>query len=403
MPNARVNACFLLACALAACGSEPVKEAEKAEEQALVRVAPATLQKVQREIPTTGFLESEHRDEISARVAGRIRSLPADTGTKVTKGQLLAELDDREALSAIEQLRVQLDARKVDEGLAELEVEAAARRVEKMTLEARKAKAEYERQASMAKEFVSPKALDESQITWQAAEQAAKVAEFNRRKSELELKRLGSTLAELEAKIRENEVRLEHHRIVAPFDGVIVTRMVADGANIAAGTKLFEIIDPRNLVAYLDRPQSELELVRNAREVRFTTDAIPGREFAADVDLVSPSIRRETGHFRVRMRVRADDAQLLLHGMFVRARILAEEQREALMVPKAAMLSEGNVAVVMAVRGGKATRVDLDPGLELQDRVECRNRGDGGLQPGEMVIVSGHEDLKNQSPVRVAQ
>lgn len=403
MPNARLTARMLLVCALAACSTETVQEKAASADPALVRVAPATLEKVQREIPTTGFLESEHRDDISARVAGRIRSLPADTGTKVTKGQLLAELDDREALSAIEQLRVQLDARKVDEGLAQLEVEAAARRVEQMTLEARRARAEYDRQASMDKEFVSPKALEEAEITWRGAEQATQVAEFNRRKSELELKRLGSTLAELSAKIRENEVRLEHHRVVAPFDGVIVERMVADGANIAAGTKLFEIIDPRNLVAYLDRPQSELELVRHAREVRFTTDAIPGREFAADVDLVSPAIRRETGHFRVRMRVREADAQLLLHGMFVRARILAEEQREALMVPKAAMLSEGNVAVVMAVRGGKATRVDLDPGLELQDRVECRNRGDGGLQPGEMVIVSGHEDLKNQSPVRVAQ
>lgn len=72
------------------------------------------------------------------------------------------------------------------------------------------------------------------------------------------------------------------------------------------------------------------------------------------------------------------------------------------MVPKAAVLSEGDVSVVMVVRDGKAMRVDLDPGLELQDEIECKNRGESGLKPGELVITSGHEDLKDQSPVAVA-
>ena len=142
---------------------------------------------------------------------------------------------------------------------------------------------------------------------------------------------------------------------------------------------------------------------RTAKAVTFVADAMPGREFSADIDLISPVIDRESGHFRMRMRVRAADTRTLVHGMFVRARIRAENLREALMVPKAAVLSEGEISVVMVVRDGKATRVDLDPGLELQDWLECRNRGAAGLQPGELVITSGHEDLKDQSAVTVAK
>ena len=82
---------------------------------------------------------------------------------------------------------------------------------------------------------------------------------------------------------------------------------------------------------------------------------------------------------------------------------LTEEQRTALMVPKAAVLSEGEVSVVLAVREGKAYRINLDPGLELEAWVECRNRGDDGLHDGDLVIVSGHEDLRDQAPVEVVE
>jgi multidrug efflux pump subunit AcrA (membrane-fusion protein) len=89
--------------------------------------------------------------------------------------------------------------------------------------------------------------------------------------------------------------------------------------------------------------------------------------------------------------------------VFVRARILTESLREALMVPKLAVLAEGERSIVFAVRDGIARKVVLDPGLEERDAIECRNRGDDGLQPGELVIVSGHEDLKDQSRIEVSK
>jgi membrane fusion protein, multidrug efflux system len=377
--------------------------AAKAEQPALVRVAKAELRMVRREIRTTGFLESEHQAAVTSRVAGRIRELAADEGTRVKAGALLAAIDDREAQSALEQLRVQLGAKSVDKHLAELEVEAAGRRVQQAKLESQKTKAEYDRQASMEKDFVSPKALQDAQLAWLSADQAFKVAEFNERKSNLEVTRIDSDIAELTAKVHENEIKLEDLRIVAPFDGVVVKRYVASGTTIAIGAVLFDMVDPDHLVAWLDRPQGEFELVRKAREVEFTTDAVPGRNFTGDVDLVSPVIERDTGHFRMRIRIRPADTTTLVQGMFIRARILAEELREALVVPKTAVLSEGDVSIVMVVRDGKATRVDLDPGLELQDAIECRNRSAAGLRPGDLVITSGQEDLKDQSAVRVAK
>ncbi|MGE3175305.1 MAG: efflux RND transporter periplasmic adaptor subunit [Planctomycetota bacterium] len=389
---------------LAACSQSRADEVDQPVEEApLVRAVPAELRMVQREIRTTGFLESEHQAQVVSLISGRLLGLHGDVGVEVEKGQLLAEIDDREARSAIEQLVVQRDSKQVDKDLAELEVEAAQRRIAQASFEAQKARAEFDRQAQTDPDYVSPKALQDSELLWQAADAAHKVAEFNARKAELEVTRIGSTIAELQARIDELEVRLEHHRIVAPFAGVLTARHVVEGSTLSAGAVLFDLVDPDHLVAYLDRPQGELDLVRKSRIVTFTTDALPDREFTADVDLVGPMVDRATGHFRLRVRVRPADARTLLHGMFVRAVIRAEELREALMVPKTAVLSEGAVSVVMTVRDDKACRIDLDPGLEQGDLVECRNRGDGGMQPGDLVITEGHEDLEDQAAVRVAQ
>ena len=303
----------------------------------------------------------------------------------------------------MQQLTVQRDAKKLDAELAKLEIEAADRRIAQASFEAQKARAEFDRQKQTLPEFVAPKALQDAELAWQSAAEAVEVAKFNASKARLEVQRIATTVEELQARLDELSVRLDNHRITAPFSGVITKRYVSVGATVGSATPLFDTVDPDHLVAWLDRPQSELDQIQKSKIVTFTSDALPGREFTADVDLVSPVIDRATGHFRLRMRVRRDDARTLVHGMFLRARILAEDLREALMVPKSAVLSEGDTSVLMVARNGKAFRTDLDPGLELDDFVECKNRGSNGLQPGEFVIVAGHEDLEDQAAIRLPQ
>ena len=391
---------------MAACSGSTAGAADKNKEEApvpLVRATAAVLRQVRREIRTTGFLESEQTSTVVSLVSGRLSAIYVDEGTLVTSGQLLASVDDREAKSAIQQLTVQRDGKELDQQLAALEVEAADRRIAQASIEVQKARAEFDRQSQTRAEFVSPKALQDAELAWQSLAETVEVAKFNASKARLEVKRIATTIEELKARIDELNVRLEHHRIAAPFAGVTTSRHVSVGANVGPSTALFEMVDPDHLVAWLDRPQSELDLIRNGKIATFTTDALPGREFTADIDQVSPVVDRLTGHFRLRIRVKPDDARTLLHGMFLRARIQAEDLREALMVPKSAILSEGDAAVVMVARTGKAIRIDLDPGLEQDDWIECKNRGANGLQPGELVIVEGHEDLEDQAAVRLQQ
>ena len=379
--------------------SEPPSPDEQPE---LVAVQAVAMESVQRQIETTGYLESEHRVEVLSKISGKLIEVVVDEGQGVTKGEKLGLLDDREAKAAHLQLVVQRAQADLEWQTRKLTAESAAREVQQAEIERDKTKAEYERNLKIEKGIVPPKTMDEVRFAAEAAVQALQVAEFNERKAGLDVLVAFNRTKELDARIEESNVRLEDHCITSPLDGVIARRYVHGGETIGPSTPLFEVVDPVNLIAWLNRPQKELELVRNAKEVRFTTDSQREHEYIADVDVVRPVVDRETGKFQLRMRVRPEGREKLLPGMFVRARILTEKVRQALMVPKAAVLSEGDRSIVFAVRNGKVYEVDLDPGLELENSIECRNLGDDGLQPGDQVVVSGHADLKDQDPVRVA-
>jgi RND family efflux transporter MFP subunit len=369
----------------------------------LVRVEKAQLREVRREIETTTFLESEHRVVLLSKVSARVLEVPVDEGQVVTKGQLLARLDDREAKSALRQTTTLLEDRRVKAELAELEVEASKRRVEQARLERSRCEADYRRNAEIAEGFIAPKVLEDSRYALDSADQALRVAEFNERKAILDVAAAKNAIEELQAKQEDAQIQLDEHRIVAPFDGVLVTRNVTGGESIGTATELFTITDTSRLIAYLNRPQRELPLLQSAREVHFSTDARPGRDYVADVDLIAPVVDPTTGSFRLRMRVRKEDTAELRPGMFLRARILTESTREALMVPKSAVLADGPLSVVFVVRGDTASKITLDPGLEERLHVECRNRGDDGVQNDDLLVTSGHERLKDQARVEIAK
>jgi RND family efflux transporter MFP subunit len=369
----------------------------------LVRVRALELRKVQGEVRTTGYLEAERQVPIVSKVAGRVLEVRVDEAQRVEKGDVLAVLDDREARTTVQQVEVQIEATALQRDLSSLEADAARGRYQQACIERDKTAAEYKRNAEMEKEYVSPKILEEAKFALDKAEEAVRVAEFDRRKALIGVSTAENKGKELAAKKAEIELAIAEHTIRAPFDGVVVARKIRGGEMVSPQTELFTVADPDDLVAYLTRPQSELALVRNARRVPFTADAYGDTEFVGDVDMLSPVVDQQTGSFRLRIRVRKEDAKKLMSGMFLRARILTEELRDALMVPKAAVLADGEKSVVFAVREGKAIRVALDPGLEERAFVECRNLGDGGLNPGDVVITSGHENLKDQTVVEVGQ
>lgn len=369
----------------------------------LVRVAAVEKRLVRRELENTAYLESEHEVTVFSKVPGRVKEVLVDEGDSVQPDQVLARLDDREAKAALRALEAQLKDRRVRLRLARLEEGNAKRRIEQARIERDRTKAELERQSSIDPSLVSPKVLEEARFAYRNAEEALAVAKANAEKAALDSVAAENAIEELSARIEEQRLRLAEHEIRAHIAGLVTERHIKGGETITSATPLFVITDLQHLIGYVLLPQVQLPHARAAKEVVFTTDAYGDREFKADVDYVSSVVDRATGTFRLRFRVRPGDVALLRPGMFLRVRVLTETKREALMVPKAALLSEGARYVVFVLRDDKVQRVDFEPGLEEQDWIECRNSGDDALRAGDRVVVSGHDGLKDQDRVEVAR
>jgi membrane fusion protein (multidrug efflux system) len=336
-----------------------------------------------------------------------VTAVTVDEGQKVRQGQALATLDDREIQAALEQIRVQLAEKKVRQELALLEADASEYRERQAQTELSRTESDLGRLVQLDPELVSPKDLDDTRYAVSTARDALKVAQFNTRKARLDVGVAEQAVKQLEARGTEVEIQAREHQILAPLAGVVSRRLIKGGEAINAATELFEVVDNAHLVSYLDRPQRELAMVEQARQVSFTTDAYPGRTFTADVDLIGPVVDRATGTFKIRIKVRQDDSAVLRPGLFIKASILTEENRDAIMVPKTAIIADGEDSVVFYVREplgdkGKVRRLRLELGIEDDTAIEVRNRGARSLRAGDLIVVSGHQDLKDQAEVQLS-
>jgi membrane fusion protein (multidrug efflux system) len=289
----------------------------------------------------TATLEAEADAEIIAKVGGEVRRILVEEGDRVKAGQLLAVLDDR-------QLR--LEAAQTRAALA-------------------KAERDFNRQVELhEKGLVSAGA-------------------FESLKYDLDNQRAANDLASL---------NLSYSEIRAPFAGIVSTRHVKLGEELAVGSKVFRVTDPTPLKAAVYVPERELARLKTGQAASISVDALAGRSFPAVVKLVSPTVDAATATFKVTLEVN-DPKGDLKPGMFSRVGIVFERRSETLTIPRIALLDTDGTSNVFVVASGKAEQRAIKTGLSSAGKVEVTD----GLTGTEQVVVVGQNGLKDGNPVRV--
>jgi len=289
----------------------------------------------------TATLEAEADAEIVAKVGGEVRRILVEEGDHVKAGQLLAVLDDR-------QLRLQ--AAQTRAALA-------------------KSERDFNRQVELnQKGLVSAGA-------------------FEGLKYDLDNQRAANDLASLS---------LSYSEIRAPFAGIVSTRHVKLGQELAVGSKIFRVTDPTPLKAAVYVPERELARLKTGQAASISVDALAGRSFPAIVKLVSPTVDAATATFKVTLEVN-DPKGDLKPGMFSRVGIVFERRSETLTIPRIALLDTDGTSNVFVVSSGKAEQRAIKTGLSNAGKIEVTD----GLTGTEQVVVVGQNGLKDGNPVRV--
>jgi len=191
------------------------------------------------------------------------------------------------------------------------------------------------------------------------------------------------------------QLELSYTTVTAPIAGVISQRMIRTGNFVQINTPIFSIVDNARIEATLNVPERELRVLKRGQPVRLQVDALPGETFEGVVERVAPIVESRSGTFRVVTAFAGDEA--LRAGMFGRVRIDYDQRADALVIPRSALLDDGDAPAVFTVRDGKATRVEVELGYVDGAMIEVRS----GLSERDPVVTAGKVALREGSTVQI--
>ncbi|MCB1169047.1 MAG: efflux RND transporter periplasmic adaptor subunit [Leptospiraceae bacterium] len=217
------------------------------------------------------------------------------------------------------------------------------------------------------------------------------------------------------AKLQRESARqmLSEATIRAPIEGVVARRNKEPGEAIEAGKPFLSIVSTDKLLVTTSIPEKELPYIQKGQLALMSADAYPSVEFEGKIRRISPVVDPKTRTFEIGVLITNDSEHSLAPGMFARLKIRTREIKNAISIPRKALLSkEGtrlagqsqkkmppkprNKAEVFLIRGDHAFRRTVTLGESFGQSVQVLS----GLKEGDRLAVSNLALLKDGMPIR---
>jgi membrane fusion protein, heavy metal efflux system len=343
-----------------------------------------TPQSIAGVIPATGkILVPENGVAVIGPVnAGRIVRLYAGQGTRVRKGQKLAELESAD-----------IDQAEADYLKALADYENALR---SSKAEIKLAQESYDRNKLLYEQKVTAgKNLQAAEHDLEVAKAAGENSVTGTKAALTAARRhlliLGINDATIDALAKKTDLAATFS-LNSPIDGIVVERNATVGASVATDANLFKIIDLSRVWVDADVFEKDLPRVRPGQEVKLKVTAFPESTFSGKVIFVNSVVDPETRTVKVRTEVANPDGRLK-PDMFANVQIVTDVNRAAISIPQSAVLNDEGKSVVFVADGNGYKKRQVQAGIQNNDRVEIID----GLNAGDKVVVKGNYLLLEQS------
>lgn len=357
--TARAGITLALVLSATACGGKgsaanatPTAAAVEIGPEAIAVIGTATLSSGPA---ISGALVAEKTASIRAEVTGRVIEVLLDPGARVSKGTVLARVDD----SAIRDTWL---SAKSGVTQAQLAADLAARDQQR-----------------------AEKLLQAGAIAVNALEAA--------RRGNLGAQ---AQLEDAKARFASAQKNLDNTVIKSPYDGVVSERSVNAGDNVAPGAALFTVVDPTTMRLEGAVPADQLGAVHVGAPVRFSVTGYPD-SFEGTIASVYPTADPTTRQVRIIARI-PNAGRGLVAGLYATGRV-ASTTHKALTAPLTAVDQRGIRPVVLRLRDGKAERIEVTLGMrdEGTERVEIT----GGVSAGDTLLVGAAQGITPGTSVKV--
>jgi len=286
-----------------------------------------------------GTFEPYRQNTIGSDASGKIIRLAIEEGDRVSKGQLIAKIDD-------EMLQLQLQNAEI-------------------TIEGQK--------------------NDDQRYTNLQKENAVAGVQVEKTK-------LGLRSAEVQKKQLQKQVRSTS--ITAPFSGVITRKMVDLGSVIGPGTQLVELTDISSLKLTVSVPERDIMKFKKGQTVNVFCDIYGNKTFAGKVTNIN--VQADKAHnFEVQITVKNSGSEQIMAGMYGSVKLGNNQSVTALSIPRKALVGSSKSPQVYVIENGKAVLKSFTAGTSDGEFIEVR----AGLTAADVIVVKGQINLQNNAPV----
>jgi RND family efflux transporter MFP subunit len=307
-----------------------------------------------------GTLQGQVQSPIAARASGYLKRWTKDIGSKVQKGELLAEIETPE----------------IDQQLSQA---VAARQQAAASLELAKS----------------------TQTRWEGLRQKDVVSQ-----QELDERRSGATqavanLAAADANVQRLRQTEGFKRVVAPFAGVITRRSVDVGDLVDAGggtgRTLFVLTQTDPLRVYVNVPQSYAQLIKPGQKVVVTQSELPGQRFTGEVARTAASLDAGTRTMQVEIALPNRDG-VLLPGAYVQVQLPLQSSASMTIPSNALLIRAEGIRVASLDPQGVVKLRPVKVGRNLGETVEVLD----GVKPKDVLVLNPSDSLADGDKVAVA-
>lgn len=402
-------------------------DAEKAAADAAVETAKSNLGSIRQSVECVGRVVSNLDVEIKCKASGQVIGLPVDISDRVSKGDLIMEIDPVDQLRTLRQSEAALAASKARLAQAKANLEAAEKdlvasgnRAQASVLsgEARakdadaKAKRDevllQQKHISIEEAETSRTTLLESQANLRSAQ--AELSSVEAQRAQLEATRQEIQLAEVQiqsdqAALELSQQRLTETKVLSPIDGVVSTRTVQIGqiissgiSNVGGGTAVMTVSDLSHMYVLASVDESDIGTVTLGQVAKVTVDAFSGESFEGNVMRIANKGTNTANvvTFEVKIEITSANKTMLKPEMTANVEIITAEAQNVVTVPIRALSRKGvEKFVTRVLKPGETEVVPVVTGASDGVNIEIKS----GLKDGdEVVLVRGGDDSEWQKP-----
>ena len=347
-----------------------------------------------KNVVATGKITPITKAAIKSKASGIVKKWYKDAGQPVKTGEVLVELDKEEILTRVHQAEADLQAADASRAAAQADVERS--KVDAEGPDVPLLKRNYERAQQMAKDGVfSPSQLEDAEKNYEMALNKQNVARANLIVAKAKLIQAVANVAKAKAALDQNRQEYQNSTIVAPIDGLVLSRDVEVGDAVSsilvmgsAATQIMTIGDIHEVYVLGKVDESDIGKVTLNQPARIKVESFKDKTFNGKVTKIAPMGVEKDNVTTFEVRVSIDNASgELKTTMTANAEIILEEHPNVLTVPEAAIIYDKDKKAYVELVDPKAKdgkkKISITAGISNGSKTEVLS----GLKEKDQVVL----------------